>query len=158
MRVLFAAVGLVLCLGLVLLATLWPTPIDRGYESAIEHVLSVLHRNGMPGWYGYGWLEATANVLMFIPLGFLLALVFPTRLMWVTLLLVPVVSSALEGTQLLLLPARFASPIDVMANSLGGWLGVGLAAIAVVVVHERDRRVLARWRAAHVITLEEARR
>lgn len=158
MRLLIAATGLGLCLGLVFMATLWPTPIDRGYEAAIERVLTVLHRNGVPGWYGYRWFEATANVVMFVPLGFFLALVFPTRILWAALPLVPLVSLSLEGAQLMFLPARFATLTDVVANSLGGWIGVAVAAVTVVAVHERDRRVLARWRAAHVISLEEARR
>lgn len=158
MRLLFAAVGLGLCLGAVLMATLWPTPIDQGYASAIGRVLAVLHHNGVPDWYGYRWLEATANVLMFVPVGYFLALVFPTRMLWVALPLVPLVSLTLEGAQLIFLPARFATLTDVVANSLGGWWGIAIAAITVVAVHERDRRVLARWRAAHVITLDEARR
>jgi glycopeptide antibiotics resistance protein len=157
-RLFIAAVGLGLCLCVVLLATLWPTPIDQGYESAIQRLLAVLHRNGVPSWYGYRWFEATANVLMFIPLGFFLALVFPTRVLWLALPLVPFVSLGLEGVQLLFLPARFATLNDVVANSLGGWIGVAVAALIVLAVHERDRRVLARWRERHVITLEEARR
>ena len=53
----------------VLMATLWPTPLDQGYEASIQKVLAVLHRNGVPAWFGYNQLEFSANVLMFVPLG-----------------------------------------------------------------------------------------
>lgn len=151
MRHLFAWAGLGLCLAVVLLATLSPTPIDQGYESAIERVLSVLHRNGVPGWFGYRWFEFSANIAMFVPLAYFLTLVFPTRFMWLALPLVPAVSATLETMQFFVLPARFASVNDVIANTLGGWVGVAAAAVTVAAVHARDRRVLQRWREQNVI-------
>ncbi len=155
MRLLIAAVGLVLCGAVVLAATLSPTPIDQGYEGAIERVLSVLHRNGVPDWFGYRWVEFTANIAMFIPLGFFLALVFPTRFLWLALPLVPAFSFVLETLQFFVLPARFATINDVVANTIGGWLGVAVAASTVVAVHLRDRRVLQRWREQNVISVRE---
>lgn len=150
-RLLIAAVGLATCMAVVLVATLSPTPIDQGYESAIERVLSVLHRNGMPGWFGYRWFEFSANVAMFVPVGFFLALVFPTRLLWLSLPLIPALSGTLELVQYFVLPARFATVNDVIANSLGGWVGVAVAALVVVAVHVRDRRVIRMWQQRHVI-------
>ncbi len=154
-RLLIAAVGLGMCVVVVLLATLSPTPIDQGYESAIERVLSVLHRNGVPDWFGYRWFEFSANVAMFVPLGFFLALVFPTRFLWVALPLLPAMSGTLEMVQYFVLPARFATINDVIANSLGGWVGVAVAAVVVVAVHVRDRRVIRSWREKNVIGVRE---
>lgn len=151
MRLLIAATGLGLCLAVVLLATLSPTPIDQGYESAIERVLSVLHRNGVPGWFGYRWFEFSANIAMFVPVGFFLALVFPTRFLWLALPLVPMLSGSLELIQYFVLPARFATVNDIIANSLGGWLGVALAGLVVVAVHVRDRRMIRAWREKNVV-------
>lgn len=151
MRLLIAGTGLGLCLAVVLLATLSPTPIDQGYESAVERVLAVLHRNGVPGWFGYRWFEFAANILMFVPVGFFLSLVFPTRFLWLALPLIPALSGSLEFTQYLVLPARFATVNDVIANSLGGWLGIAGAAIVVVAVHVRDRRVIRVWREQNVV-------
>ncbi len=156
MRLLIAAVGLGLCGAVVLAATLSPTPIDQGYEGAIERVLSVLHRNGVPGWFGYRWVEFTANIAMFVPLGFFLALVFPTRFLWLALPLVPAFSVLLETLQFFVLPARFATINDVVANTIGGWLGVAVAALTVAAVHLRDRRVLMRWREQNVIGVRES--
>lgn len=146
MRLFIAATGLVLCLIVVIVATLSPTPIDRGYESAIERVLSVLHRNGVPGWFGYRWFEFSANVVMFLPIGFFLALVFPTRFRWVAILGIPALSGTLETLQLVALPARFATVNDVIANTIGGWAGIALAGLTVLAVHLRDRRMMMRWR------------
>ncbi len=151
MRHLFAWTGLGLCLAVVLAATLSPTPIDQGYENAIERVLSILHRNGVPEWFGYRWLEFSANIAMFIPLAYFLSLVFPTRFLWVALAVVPTLSVVLETLQFFVLPARFATVNDVIANTLGGWVGVAAAAVTVAAVHARDRRVLLRWREQNVI-------
>ncbi|AOX45494.1 VanZ family protein [Microbacterium sp. BH-3-3-3] len=155
MRLLIAATGLGLCLALVLLVTMSPTPIDQGYESAIERVLSVLHRNGVPGWFGYRWLEFSANIALFVPVGYFLSLLFPTRFLWIALPLVPSLSVTLETLQFFVLPARFATVNDVIANTIGGWGGVAAAAITVAAVHIRDRRVLQKWRERNVVGVRE---
>lgn len=156
MRHLFAWTGLGLCLAVVLAATLSPTPIDQGYESAIERVLSILHRNGVPEWFGYRWLEFSANIAMFVPLAYFLSLVFPTRFLWLALPLVPALSVALETLQFFVLPARFATVNDVIANTVGGWVGVAAAAATVAAVHARDRRVLQKWRERNVVGVRES--
>ncbi len=155
MRPLIGTLGLALCLAVVLAATLSPAPIDRGYESAILRVLVVLHRNGVPDWLGYRWVEFTANIAMFVPLGFFLSLVFPTRFLWIALPLIPALSAVLETLQLLVLPARFATINDVIANTIGGWIGVTAAALMVAAVHARDRRVFRRWRERDLIGVKE---
>jgi glycopeptide antibiotics resistance protein len=154
-RPLIGTLGLALCLAVVLAATLSPAPIDRGYESAILRVLVVLHRNGVPDWLGYRWVEFTANIAMFVPLGFFLSLVFPTRFLWIALPLIPALSAVLETLQLLVLPARFATINDVIANTIGGWIGVTAAALMVAAVHARDRRVFRRWRERDLIGVKE---
>ncbi|WP_396644936.1 VanZ family protein [Microbacterium sp.] len=150
-----ATAGLVMCLAVVLAATLSPTPIDQGYEGAIARVLSVLHRNGVPDWFGYRWVEFTANVAMFVPLGFFLSIVFPTRFRWIALPLIPSVSFALETLQFFVLPRRFATVNDVIANTIGGWTGIALAALIVAAVHVRDRRVVEQWRARNLVSVGE---
>lgn len=155
MRLLIAATGLTLCLAVVLMATLSPTPIDQPYESAIERVLSVLHRSGVPEWFGYRWVEFSANIAMFMPVGYFLSLVFPTRFLWMAIPLVPLLSATLEAVQFFVLPARFATVNDVIANTIGGWAGIALAGLTVIAVHLRDRRVLQRWRERNVIGVRD---
>lgn len=144
MRLSFAVAGLSTYLCLVLAATLSPTPLDRGYESSILKVLGVLHRNGVPEWFGYTKLEFSANVVMFFPLGFFLALALPWRVWWVSLLVVPALSGLIELTQAAELSERFATVQDVAANTIGGYVGASAAAMVRVAVHARDRRVISR--------------
>ncbi len=133
----------------VLVVVLWPTPIDQDYRSAIDKVLRVLHRNGVPEWFGYNKLEFTANIGMFVPLGFLLALVFPARRWWLSLVIAPLFSVAIEATQGHFLSERFSSGWDVLANSIGALIGITVALIVRALVHARDQKVIERafWEA-----------
>ncbi|WP_195907774.1 VanZ family protein [Microbacterium gorillae] len=144
LRAWVAGVGLLAYLGVVLAATLSPTPLDKGYGGAIDKVLSVGYRNGLPAWFGYAELEFLANVAMFIPLGFLLGLVLPRRGIWVGILLLPAFSAGVEACQAMFLAARFATIGDVIANSIGGWVGLLAAVIIRALVYARDQKVIAR--------------
>ncbi|WP_166789465.1 VanZ family protein [Cryobacterium sp. TMS1-20-1] len=128
----------------VLLATLWPTPLDQGYDASIQKFLGVLHRNGIPDWFGYGKLEFTSNVAMFVPLGFLTALILPTRVWWLVFVLCPGLSIAIELTQASLLAARFATYSDILANSIGAVLGALIAVILRALIYQRDEKLIAR--------------
>ena len=128
---------------IILLATLWPTPLDQGYSAAIQKVLDVVHRNGIPEWFGYNKLEFSANVAMFVPLGFLAALLLPAKVWWLALLICPGLSVAIELTQATFLAARFATATDVIANTLGAVVGILVAVILRSIVYERDQKVIA---------------
>ncbi|WP_104165749.1 VanZ family protein [Cryobacterium sp. N22] len=137
---------------IILVATLWPTPLDQGYQASIDKLLAVLYRNGVPLWFGYNKLEFSANVLMFIPLGFLVALLLPGRIWWLALILCPAMSIAIELTQAFALSARFATVTDVISNSLGAVIGIMIAVMLRAIVYERDQKViaLAAWRAQYI--------
>lgn len=89
-----------------------------------------LHLSG----FGSGWVEFTANVLMFLPLGLLLALFF--RRAWSGVVLAVVLSVAVEIAQIVI-PSRQPSLRDILANALGAALGGFLAWLVVL---GRDRR------------------
>ena len=110
----------------VLTVTLWPTPVDHGFQPSISRFLGVLHRHGLPVWFGYNKLEFGANIAMFLPAGFLVALLLPARRWWIALLICPAISIGIELTQAIFLSARFATVNDVIANSLGAVLGAGI--------------------------------
>jgi glycopeptide antibiotics resistance protein len=136
---------LVLAYGsIVLVATMWPTPLDRGFESSVSRLLDVLHRNGVPEWFGYNKLEFSANVAMFIPLGFLVSLLLPARVWWLALVISPGLSVGIELTQAFALSARFATAADVAANSIGGLIGTLLAVILRSAIYQRDEKLIAR--------------
>lgn len=78
--------------------------------------------------FGSGWLEFAANVLMFVPLGFLLTLLLPRP--WQGVLLALGLSVAAEVAQIII-PSRQASLRDVLANVLGASIGAALAALVV---------------------------
>lgn len=126
----------------VLFATMWPTPLDADYGDAITRLLGVLHRHGVPEWFGYRKLEFTANVGMFLPLGLLLALLPPRRWWWLALLWIPALSLAIEFVQWRFISARFGSAMDVVANTLGGYVGATAGAALRALIHARDRAVL----------------
>lgn len=136
---------LVLSYGLVvILATMWPTPLDQGFASSINRLLAVLHRNGIPEWFGYSKLEFSANILMFVPLGFLVSMLLPVRVWWLALILCPGLSAAIELTQALALSARFASILDVASNSIGALIGALLAVLLRAAIYDRDEKIIAR--------------
>lgn len=151
-RMTLAVVGLTLMVVLVLLATLSPTPLDQGYEAPIRRLLDVIHRYGVPEWFGYRALEFSANAAMYVPVGFLVALALPRRAQWSALLIVPAISAVIEVLQATLLAQRFGNLTDVAANTIGGWIGVGLAVALRAVVRRRDQKVIARalWQAEAV--------
>lgn len=124
--------------------TMSPTPLDRGYQGAISRLLSVMHRHGVPSWFGYEQLEFSANMVMFLPLGFLLGLLVSRRLLWTPLLVVPVLSGTIEVLQGLFLSQRFATFLDVVANTIGGYAGLALVVVLRLFMEGRDRKIVAR--------------
>ena len=129
--------GFVITGALVAVVTLSPHRVDAGHGQEILRFLELLHRHGVPAWFGYRKLEFTANIALVVPLGFFLGLALPAERRWTGYFLLPILSAAIELTQKVLLPERVASVSDVAANSLGAWTGLTVA----VVVHAlRQRR------------------
>ena len=128
---------------LVTLITMWPTPVDQGFEPSIDRVLDVLHRNGIPEWFGYNKLEFSANVALFVPLGFLVSMLLPSKLWWLALTICPGVSVAIEVVQGAVLSGRFGTVSDVAANSTGALIGAVIALVIRAAVYRRDTKVLA---------------
>lgn len=130
--------------GFVALVTLWPNPDDLEVGGIADRVLRVLYRFGVPEWFGFAELEFTANIAMFVPLGFLLGLALPRRGWWLALFLLPGYSGFIEFTQATALESRVSSLLDVIANTAGGYIGLLFATILRAMIHARDRRVIAR--------------
>ena len=139
-----AALLLAAVFGTILLITMWPAPVDKGYSGSIDKVLTVMHRHGVPTWFGYNRLEFTANIIMFIPLGFLVSLLLSQRLWWFALVICPAFSISIELTQAAFLAARFATASDVISNSTGAIIGIFFAVLVRAAVYQRDQKVIAR--------------
>ncbi|WP_373458803.1 VanZ family protein [Paenarthrobacter nicotinovorans] len=69
-------------------------------------------------------MEASANFLMFVPLGLLAAMALAKTTWWKISLLAAITSIGVEVGQLLLLSGRVPSILDVITNTLGAVTGV----------------------------------
>jgi hypothetical protein len=118
------------------LVMLWPTPIDRLLGGSLHGLLDRLRAGGLPNIFRYGVLEFGGNILLFVPLGFALALLMPLGRRWMAPTLCVAGSFAAEFAQSVLRPDRLADPTDVLANSIGGLLGTLLV---ILVVRRRGR-------------------
>jgi glycopeptide antibiotics resistance protein len=119
----------------------WPTPVDRGFDGTLFGVLSRLRAAGF-GWITYDLVESAANVLLFVPLGLLLGLLVGRgvgRRLAVFLACLGA-SLAIELGQALLLPARYASAADVLANGTGAVIGILIAVVVNAIVERNNRR------------------
>lgn len=119
----WARFALALIAVVVFAITFWPTPVDRPFHSALGRVLASLHRSGMPEWITYSVVESASNVVMFVPLGALIAILAVPSLWWVCGVFGLTASLIIELTQVLVLPERFASAADLAANTAGALLG-----------------------------------
>ncbi|MBF4993001.1 VanZ family protein [Arthrobacter gandavensis] len=128
------ALGLAAYAALLACIVFWPRPVDRGLSGYLDQVLRLLHSFGAPAWVDYTLVEAAANVLLFFPAGLLLAAWLNPRWCWLAAVVGLCVSAGIEATQALLLPERYATPHDVVANGLGAALGT----LAVYAWHSRS--------------------
>ncbi|MCU1473169.1 VanZ family protein [Amnibacterium sp.] len=141
-RVRVVAVLIVLYILFVLLVTLWPTTVDKPIDPYLIRFLDALHQHGVPGYVDYNFVEFSANVLFFVPIGFLGGLLMPYRLQWIAVLLGGLLSCAIELSQKLFLPGRVASLGDVLANTSGALAGCIVAALVRAAIKHRDQLVI----------------
>ncbi|WP_224026860.1 VanZ family protein [Arthrobacter sp. NicSoilC5] len=112
------------------LVAFWPSPVDKPVSGQLAATLGFLHHYGVPRWVNYNFVEASANIALFIPLGFVAALAFPSKRWWQIGALGMLMSGCIELGQLLFLHDRFASPSDVTTNTSGAVIGALIAALA----------------------------
>ncbi|QEO14179.1 VanZ family protein [Agromyces intestinalis] len=104
-------------------AVLAPIPLDAGNGGVVWHLLRVLRRAGLPGFVTYDVLEFIANVVLFVPVGALLALELPARRWGLAVAVAAAASVAIEAVQAIVLVARVSSIADVAANVVGALIG-----------------------------------
>lgn len=108
----------------VLVILLWPTRPAAASQNALQAWFERLHARGLPTWLGFGTVEFLANVVMFLPLGFLTVLGWPRRPWWVPVIGWLAFSAAAELIQASLDAHRLGDWRDVLANGTGAVLGV----------------------------------
>lgn len=121
---------LTVTMSLMALVALWPRPIDQPLQQLLTRFFSELRKNYFTSWLDYDVLEATANVVFFVPLGFVGLLAFKNTSWWRVTLSGFLLSGFMELCQLLFLHSRFASMLDVMTNTSGAFIGALLATFA----------------------------
>ena len=134
-------VGFAFTTVLVALITLTPQSGGSAHGAVAKALLDALHAIGVPASFGAVEWEFTANIIMFTPLGFFLALALPAARLWLGIIALPLMSGLIEASQFLFLPSRYPTISDLAANSLGGWLGL-LAGVGVlqIINHSTTRR------------------
>lgn len=143
----WALVPTVLYVGFVGWMTLRPTIYGAGTASLLWSLLGRFEQHQATSWLTFDTVEGLANVALFIPLGFFLALLLPRRLFLVAALLCVVGSVGIEAFQGAFLPGRVADVRDVIHNSTGGLIGAVVAVLGRVLFIPR-RRAGGRLRAA----------
>ena len=107
----------------LMLIAFWPVPVDRGASGFLRSI-----SNAVP-WLTYDGIETTANVLLFVPFGVLLALALPVQ----RGLVVPLALATtlvIESGQALFLAERTPSLRDIVANVLGAAIGLAIVQLA----------------------------
>jgi glycopeptide antibiotics resistance protein len=122
------------------LVAFWPTPVDKPVSGELAVFLGVIHSLGFPRWINYAFVEAAANVVLFVPLGAVAALAFPNKRWWQAAAFGLLVSGCMELGQELFLHDRFASPLDVVTNTAGSVIGVLVIRAAVQLIKRRPAR------------------
>lgn len=105
------------------LVAFWPSPIDKPVQDELAGFLFLIHALGIPSWVNYSFIEAIANVALFVPLGADASLAFPRKRLWQLGAFGLVVSGCMELGQQLFLHDRFASPLDLVTNTAGCVIG-----------------------------------
>lgn len=103
------------------LIAFWPTPVDRAAGSFLlwlGRVVPLLN---------YTRVEFGANVVLFVPLGILLAQLLTVH-RWLAVVIGMLTSAGIELVHWIALPARTPSGYDVLANTIGAGLGYLLSA------------------------------
>ncbi|MET3721626.1 VanZ family protein [Arthrobacter sp. UYEF21] len=118
---------------LVLLAVIafWPSPVDAPVHGQLADVLKFLNAHGIPSWFNYQFVEASANVVLFVPFGAVASLAFTEKRWWQIGALGLLISGLMELGQQLFLHNRFASPLDIVTNTGGAVIGALLALLVI---------------------------
>ena len=101
----------------------WPSPIDRDYSGILNRLITALNHQFGLNILTYSGIEFVANILLFIPLG---VLIWASSINVNSVLLLAVSFAgilSIEFFQKVLLEERYASALDLLANSCGVLIG-----------------------------------
>lgn len=105
------------------LIAFWPVPVDSGAGPLLRAVTRIFPL------LTYSRIEFGANILLFVPLGFLLTFIL-ARERWLVMPIAFLTTVTIETGQAIALAARTPSVLDIVANTAGACLGIVLAVFA----------------------------
>jgi VanZ family protein len=117
----WARTALGIYIAVLTLIAIWPVPVDSGAGPLIRAITRVLPI------VTHARLEFGANILLFVPLGALLAVILSRRYLVVPIAFVTTVG--IESVQALALDRRVPSVMDIIANVTGACLGLLLVGL-----------------------------
>jgi len=123
----------------VLLVGLWPSHVDQNIPVLTFWPGTWLVDHGMSPETAYRLIESAANALFFVPLGAIAVLLLGRSRWKLAVAAGLIASAAIETLQAIALPGRTAALSDVVANTLGAALGVGLVLALGRTTAARDR-------------------
>lgn len=127
-------------LAAVAVITLDPVPGNPAGNPLLRSLLRLVSSVPGFGWVDFDVAEFSANVLLFVPMGVLFTLLLGRWRWWLALAIGTAATLLIEFAQLFL-PARFSTASDLVANTLGTLLGIGIAFLVPAV--RNGRRVAA---------------
>lgn len=119
--------------------TLTPQPIGPTDVRLIRRVLDELHERGYAESIDYTRLEFLANIGLFVPIGMFLLLFFGAGGWWLAGL-GSFATTALIETLQRQIPGRVPDERDLLANTIGGLIGVAVALVLTLPATLRRRR------------------
>lgn len=131
-RRLLVVLLIVYAAGLALIG-FWPTHVDEGASGLLARLMQHLP------YATYARVEFGSNIVLFLPLGVLLALLMSRSQRYLVMPIGFLVSVGIESGQALFLPGRTPSVDDILSNTAGACLGLVLVA-GIEAVRGRRRR------------------
>lgn len=122
-----AAVTAQVALGIVVAGVLSLTLVGRVPVGEAERLLLLDPVEGAWGWNSIAWRPVYDNIVLFVPVGALVTAVWWRRSPGSVAVACIVLSVAIEAFQYLVPTGRVANSADVLANTTGALLGIGLA-------------------------------
>ena len=129
--------------------TLTASPIGDRAFSLLGRLVAILQGHPRTDWVGYSLVEFVANIVVFVPLGLLVALIVGRR-HWLMVIMTGLLASCwIELAQGIWIGDRVADARDIASNTLGTALGVVIALLVTWPAAHRDRRIAEAGTASH---------
>ncbi|WP_110183459.1 VanZ family protein [Nocardioides solisilvae] len=119
--------------------TLTPDALGERETRLANRLLDALHRRGIAESVDYARLEFLANIALFVPVGMFLLLLFGAGGWWLAAVSSFLMTAFIETAQRQI-PGRVPDERDLLANTVGGLIGIGVALVLVLPATLRRRR------------------